>query len=98
MYIRTLFEANKHVSEPRQQRVCLSRGLRTDYTDIAAGAFPGGRGFARQMEAPRTVSTSYCSRRYELLRHILLDATRIINNALGSKFERNIPPPILDRE
>jgi NADH dehydrogenase (ubiquinone) 1 beta subcomplex subunit 9 len=29
LYIRGLFEANKHVTEPRQQRVCTSPGTST---------------------------------------------------------------------
>jgi hypothetical protein len=32
MYIRSLFEANKNVKEPRQQRVRVMDGIRRKYT------------------------------------------------------------------
>ncbi|KAL9062565.1 MAG: hypothetical protein Q9157_008813 [Trypethelium eluteriae] len=62
MYLRSLFEANKHVNEPRQQRVLIEE------TEKLLEAYKHPDPY-RPPTAPG-----------------------------GSKYERNLPAPILDRE
>jgi hypothetical protein len=60
MYIRSLFEANKHIRDPRQQRVGLPDALMLDLelTFGLSGVIPRGRGPAREMEAPRSIPSA----------------------------------------
>lgn len=47
MYIRSLFEANKNVKEPRQQRVGMARKTMNTMANMAiVGFVPGNGGFA----------------------------------------------------
>jgi hypothetical protein len=66
MYIRTLFEANKHVRDPRQQRASLPSAqvyrLRLIVGSLDFIQRDGGP--AREMEAPGSVSSTNRARRF----------------------------------
>ncbi|TKA68845.1 hypothetical protein B0A55_07314 [Friedmanniomyces simplex] len=67
VYIRSLFEANKHVTQPRQQRVCQHT---QDRSDVVANAMSGTRRRDREhtteVEAPRPIPAAYGSGRQQI--------------------------------
>lgn len=98
LYIRSLFEANRHVTEPRQQRV---REIHTKDEDYGTNGVRMKLLIQQTEEllekwkhpdpyrpptAPGGRHLSVCS----LIIRILIE--------LGSKYERNLPAPILDRK
>ena len=50
------------------------------------------------MEAPRAVPAANGARRYGGPRREWIAAVAVADHGLGSKYERNLPPPILDRK
>jgi hypothetical protein len=61
------------------------------------GFVPRGGGFVGEMEAPRSLPYTNGSWRYTIIYTDICGSTdRYL--IIGSKFERNLPAPILDRE
>ena len=66
MYIRSLFEKNKNVRDPRQQLASLPIAP-MDVSELIfgpIGIIQGDRGTPREMEAPRPISPTNCSGRF----------------------------------
>ena len=62
IYIRSLFEANKNIREPRQQRAGLKSskiGIRADY--LREGPISTSGGSAGEMEASRSIPCTDCT-------------------------------------
>jgi hypothetical protein len=87
MYIRSLFEANKHVRDPRQQRASLP-SARVYQLKLIVGSsdfIQRDGGSAREMEASGSVSSTNRTRRFvspelrepDILRTMLTMSTRI---------------------
>ena len=64
------------------------------------GTIARDRAVAREVQASGSVRSSHCPRRYvyhgELVPH--RSGRKELISVIGSKYERNLPPPILDRK
>jgi hypothetical protein len=71
MYIRSLFEANSGVRDPRLQRASLPVVLSlVAFPNIElAGFIPRDRGLIGEMEASRSVPSTNCSWGYACTQH-----------------------------
>lgn len=99
LYLRSLFEANSNIRDPRQQRASSVTSLsrETHVLKYNAGYFQRDGRVTRALEAPGSIPRSYCARRfvYQLANFIQDTDT---SGQTGSKFERNLPCPNLDRK
>ena len=71
LYIRSLFEANKHITQPRQQRVCLTPQLHqseymSELMHCTSGNHRADRRAIRGVQAPRSIQTAYSTRRQQV--------------------------------
>ncbi|KAK1457927.1 complex 1 protein [Colletotrichum cuscutae] len=107
LYIRSLFEANRSVTDSRQKRVsnALGRSRKSNeqqpLTSAFAGTFGSDREIIVEMEAPRALRASDSTRRYVVvpprqMTALHAGADDANNDCTGSKFERNLRAPILD--
>ena len=80
VYIRSLFEANKSVKEPRQQRVRKTR--RKGYQlihRVSIDSISGNRSLIREMETSRSIPCAHSSGRYDCSSMIISNLCPLID-------------------
>ncbi|KAL8341348.1 hypothetical protein RB601_005650 [Gaeumannomyces tritici] len=88
LYIRSLFEANKSIKEPRQIRALLkeTETLLDTWKHPDPFCHPTAPGGMRHAMRPTTIDPL----------HVVRLLTTVLSPCAGSKFERNLPPPRTD--
>ena len=100
VYIRSLFDANRGIKDPRQQRVCIEEGfaLETRLIRIPLLRYSTTRRKSCSTNGSIQIHTGRQQRPEVWFRPRRAFTVPSLTFIIGSKFERNLPAPDLPRE
>jgi len=100
MYIRSVFEANKHVQDPRQQRVSSMSKLVAEWKlTMSQALFQETEDLLEKWKHPDPYHAPTAPGGKISSRQPFMMAPEILTpRDTGSKYERNLPAPILTRK